>query len=99
MGTTVRVASMRDDGHTFHDSRTPDMTLSTLYLRRSSDMLTVALLDIFEVHHDKDVVVENERSVRKLWDVCPGSRQSACLWLLLSAFRYRPRWMKISQST
>jgi hypothetical protein len=23
MGTTVRVASMRDDGQTFHESRTP----------------------------------------------------------------------------
>lgn len=29
MGTTVRVASMRDDGQTFHDNRTPARRLHT----------------------------------------------------------------------
>lgn len=49
MGTTVRVASMRDDGQTFHDSRTPAQRLQKI--RHYKKALTVALLDVLKVEH------------------------------------------------
>lgn len=51
MGTTVRVASMREDGQTFHDSRTPARELHTKqFVGRL--VRTVALLDVLKVEHD-----------------------------------------------
>lgn len=54
MGTTVRVASIRDDGHTFHDSLTPinvqRRTVTTSSEMRKSRGLTVSLLDVLEIH-------------------------------------------------
>ncbi len=50
MGTTVRVASIRDDGHTFHDSRTP-IPVSVTRILGFDDKLTIALLYVFDVEH------------------------------------------------
>lgn len=55
MGTTVRVASMRDDGHTFHDSRVPIVVRvveisARCHIQRELGTLTVALLYVLETH-------------------------------------------------
>jgi hypothetical protein len=56
MGTTVRVASIREDGHTFHDKRTPAKSQTsplTLIIGGISHLakLTVPLLHILETLH------------------------------------------------
>ena len=51
MGTTVLVASMRDDGQTFHESRTPRVIGLSLDFATLKGVLTVALLDVLEIEH------------------------------------------------
>ena len=56
IGTTVRVASILEDGQTFHDSRTPvhqekigsTKITHAIWLQKR----TIAVLDIFKVEHD-----------------------------------------------
>jgi hypothetical protein len=51
MGTTVLVASMRDDGQTFQESRTPRVIRLSLDFAALKGVLTVALLDVLEIEH------------------------------------------------
>lgn len=48
MGTTVRVASILEDGHTFQDSLTPVRPFNTAPVTLSR-ILTIAFLDVLKV--------------------------------------------------
>jgi hypothetical protein len=54
IGTTVRVASIRDDGQTFQDRRTPVGVGGMIIFFSPVNAIkshTVALLDVFEIEH------------------------------------------------
>ena len=76
MGTTVRVASMRDDGQTFHDSRTPAPRLYMKQMSRAA--LTVALLDVLKVEHGTDRSSSSSKSTCRLDNTNTG-KQIICM--------------------
>lgn len=52
MGTTVRVASMRDDGQTFHESLTPNhVNLEKFFGSWRGRVLTISFLNVLEIKH------------------------------------------------
>jgi len=52
MGTTVLVASMRDEGHTFHERRMPMFKMLILtILTTIATKRTVSVFDVFEIEH------------------------------------------------
>ena len=53
MGTTVRVASILDDGQTFHDRRTPTQPCQPVDLPETSIIRTITILNILKVQHDE----------------------------------------------
>lgn len=48
---------MRDDGHTFHDKRTPECGLIMGEILRRKSERTIALFDIFKIEHDGEWTV------------------------------------------
>ena len=58
MGTTVRVASILEEGQTFHDKRTPTCRLLADITAINERRLTIAFLDVLEVHGYKVIRVE-----------------------------------------
>lgn len=65
-GTTVWVASICDNGQTFHDSRTP---AEILHARMRQLELTIALLNVSKVGHGKGLFSSccMSRSRKRAW--------------------------------